>query len=338
MRGLVLGVDVGNSKTHVAVVDTDGRLRGVAAGPGWITGGLTTATAVEHVVDLVERACGRRAGFSAAAWAMAGLDLPDQERSMAAQVAATGLAEQVTVANDTFAVLRTGTDTGSGDGVAVVAGAGINCVGVRGDRVVRFHSMGRLSGDWGGGYDVGGEGLALACRAEDGRDADTLLRRRVPEHFGLTRPLDVTEAVMTGRLGAERLAELAPVVFATAAEGDAAASSIVRRLGREVGAFARAALGRLGWAGASAPLVLGGGLLRSGDPLLLACVHEELAGLDVEPRVSDAPPVVGSVRMALDLVDGAGGDTSELVAAVRRGLGESSGPVESSRAQGPPEV
>jgi N-acetylglucosamine kinase-like BadF-type ATPase len=336
MRGLVVGVDVGNSKTHVAVADADGSLRGVATGPGWITGDLTSATVVEHVLDLIERACGRRTGFAAAAWAMAGLDLPDQERSMAARVAATGLAAQVTVVNDTFAVLRAG--EGPGDGVAVVAGAGINCVGVRGDRVVRFHSMGRLSGDWGGGYDVGGEGLAMACRAEDGRDPDTLLRRRVPEHFGLARPLEVTEAVMTGRIGGERLAELAPVVFAAAAEGDSAASSIVRRLGREVGAFARAALGRLAWAGPPAPLVLGGGLLGSGDPLLLACVHEELAGLDVEPQVSDVPPVVGSVRMALDLVAAGSADSSELVAAIRRDLGQPSGPVEPPRAQRPPGV
>jgi N-acetylglucosamine kinase-like BadF-type ATPase len=332
---LALGVDVGNSKTHVVATDTHGRVVGAATGPGWISGDLTAGTAVDHVLGLAERACGHRSGFAAAALAVAGLDLPGQEEEMTERVIAAGLAGRVTVVNDTFALLRTGSE--SRDGVAVVAGAGINCVGVRGDRVVRFHSMGRLSGDWGGGYDVGREALALACRSEDGRDGATLLRTRVPEHFGLTRPLEVTEAVVSGRLREDRLLELAPVVFAAAGEGDAAATSIVQRLADEVAAFARTALRRLDWgrldrgrlergrldrADEPVPLVLGGGLLQSADAYLVGSIREALADVapGVDLRVSDVPPVVGAVLMALDLLDSPAPDAAALAAAVRAAL------------------
>ena len=54
------------------------------------------------------------------------------------------------VDNDTFAVLRAGTERGWG--VAVVCGAGINCVGVSPDgRHARFPALGTITGDWGGG-------------------------------------------------------------------------------------------------------------------------------------------------------------------------------------------
>lgn len=313
---LLIGVDVGNSKTHVAVTDEAGRVVGAAAGAGWVSGDLTAATVVDHVLGLAERACGQRTGFTAAAFAMAGLDLATQERDMAARVGAAAVAERVTVVNDTFALLRAGS---ARDGVAVVAGAGTNCVGVRGERVVRFHSAGRLSGDWGGGYDVGGEALAVACRAEDGRGGATLLATRVPAHFGLSRPLEVTEAVMTGRLREHRLVELAPVVFATAAEGDAAAAAIVRRLAAEVALLVLATLRRLDWSQGPAPVVLGGGLLQARDPLLLATLDDALgeARPRLDLRVCDVPPVVGAVLMAFDLTRSAPPEVAVLAAGLR---------------------
>src|SRR3954469_16684892 len=85
---------------------------------------------------------------------LAGLDLPVEERRLHEAVAGLGWAERLTVGNDTFAVLRAGTERGWG--VAGVCGAGINCVGVGPDgRHVRYPALGAISGDWGGGYDVG---------------------------------------------------------------------------------------------------------------------------------------------------------------------------------------
>ena len=81
---------------------------------------------------------------------MAGVDFPAEEEVLQERIASLGWAEATSVANDTFAVLRAGTE--SGWGVAIVCGAGINCVGVAPDgRHVRFAALGELSGDWGGG-------------------------------------------------------------------------------------------------------------------------------------------------------------------------------------------
>src|SRR4029450_9447045 len=110
------------------------------------------------------------------------------------------------------AVLRAGTERGWG--VAVVCGAGINCVGVAPDgRQVRFPALGgitgdwgggdglppagshvrvpalgEITGDWGGGYDVGMAAVSAAARSEDGRGPRTRLERGVPAPFGLATP------------------------------------------------------------------------------------------------------------------------------------------------------
>ena len=53
--------------------------------------------------------------------------------------------------------------------MAVVCGAGINCVGMRPDgRTARFPALGRFSGDWGGGWALAEEALYHAARAADG--------------------------------------------------------------------------------------------------------------------------------------------------------------------------
>src|SRR5207237_7947007 len=90
---------------------------------------------------------------------LAGVDFPAEVQEMQAAAGARGLAERISVGNDTFAVLRAGTERGWG--VGVVCGAGINCVGVAPDgRQARFPALGWLTGDWGGGYGGGSSALA----------------------------------------------------------------------------------------------------------------------------------------------------------------------------------
>ena len=125
---------------------------------------------------------------------LAGVDFPAEEGELQDAVEARDWATRTGVGNDTFAVLRAG--TAHGWGVAVVCGAGINCVGVAPDgRQVRFPALGAITGDWGGGYDVGIAALWAAARSEDGRGPRTSLERAVPAHFELATPLELAEAI-----------------------------------------------------------------------------------------------------------------------------------------------
>jgi N-acetylglucosamine kinase-like BadF-type ATPase len=233
---------------------------------------------------------------------LAGLDFPDEEDAYLEAAKRRGWAGDLVVGNDTFAVLRAGSEHGFG--VAVTCGAGINCVGIGPDgRTVRFPSLGRISGDWGGGDDVGAEALYVAARSEDGRGPKTVLERLVREHFGRATIVDVTRAVFGREIRAERLGELTPLVFA-AAEGDAVAASIVDRLADEVIALIRATVTRLDLGPEEADVVLGGSLLQAGNDRLVGRIEAAVA--ELAPRltvhVASLPPVAGAALTALDRV------------------------------------
>ncbi|MDQ1625861.1 MAG: hypothetical protein QOJ49_1359, partial [Actinomycetota bacterium] len=237
---------------------------------------------------------------------LAGADLEVEVEMLHGRIAERGWAQDLVVDNDTFALLRAGTQ--SPDRVAVVCGAGINCVGVAADgRSVRFPSLGRISGDWGGGGALGVHALYLAVRAEDGRGAATALREAVAAHFDCPTVADVTAAIHLGRLSSERLHELVPVLFEVAAGGDEVARRVVDRLAREVMLMATVALRGLDLLERPADIVLGGGVLAARDPLLLATTLELLATAAPKATVVvvDDPPVVGAALLGMDAV-GAG--------------------------------
>jgi N-acetylglucosamine kinase-like BadF-type ATPase len=304
---LVLAIDGGNSKTDVVLVDASGRTLGRARGPGSSPHHLGTDGAVELLGTLVDETA-VQAGLgldrpiaAVAEIFLAGVDFPSEQQEVAAAVRRQGWAEEFVVDNDTFALLRAGTD--SPDAVAVVCGAGINCVAVAADgRHARFASLGRISGDWGGGFELGGEALWWAARAVDGRGPATALSSLVPEFFGVPDVPAVYEAIHFRRLDEHRLVELAPTVLSASRDGDAVARRIVLTLAEEIVTMVRAALTRLGTVDAPAVVVLGGGVLTSRDAVLLDEIESRLAGAVPLARtvVTEVDPVVGAALLGLD--------------------------------------
>ena len=304
---LVLAIDGGNSKTDLALVRADGEVVALVRGPQSSPHHLGVDGSLRVLDDLLAQAA-TQAGIpngdgpvaEVGKLFLAGVDFPSEEEAM--QVAATSrrLARRISVGNDSFAVLRAGTD--SGWGVAIVCGAGINCVGVAPDgRQARFPALGWITGDWGGGYDVGLAAVSAAARSEDGRGPKTTLEQAVPRHFGLETPTKLAEAFHHREIQERRIIELAPVVVAEA-DRDPTAAEIVARLGEEVVTMIAVALERLGLTEAPVEVVLGGGLMQSGDQRLISAVASGLQ--DVAPaatvKVTTSQPVVGAALLGLD--------------------------------------
>jgi N-acetylglucosamine kinase-like BadF-type ATPase len=327
---VVLAVDGGGFKTHLALVQDDGELlalvRGPLSSPHQIGVGGCLELLERLIGEALERAGRQRDGEPVADVGqvlMAGVDFPREEQELQAAVDARGWAKRVTVANDTFALLRAGTERGWG--VALVCGAGMNCVGVGPDgEHVRYAALGAITGDWGGGYDVGLAGLSAAARSADGRGPKTALERVVPAHFGLDTPMQVAEAIQLDGLDRQRIGELAPLVLAATPDDDVA-TGIAERLVSEAIAFVRVTLERLRLAAEPADVVLGGGLFQNDAGWLVDRIAERLA--TVAPAASvrqvDSPPIVGAALLGLD-------DLGAPAGAHRRARGELSAAVEAS--------
>jgi N-acetylglucosamine kinase-like BadF-type ATPase len=248
---------------------------------------------------------------------LAGADLPSDDRAIARWLRRAQLVSEVVIRNDTFAVLRAGTERSWG--VGVVCGYGTNCSAVSPDgRVTRFPAIGPVSGDWGGGIDLGGGALWHAIRDEDGRGTRTVLRGSIPPVFGLRRPRQVMEALYRGTLDEQRLADLTPMIFRAARDGDAIAADLVGRQADEIVAMATVAIRRLRMQRLDVDVVLGGGVFRNDWRPFFDRIRggiQEVAPL-ARLVTLKAPPVVGAAMIGLDQLGAAAPTHTRLRAAL----------------------
>ena len=309
-----LAIDGGNSKTDVALVDGDGTLLALVRGPGMpVRLGEPT---VRVIADLIREAAAQAGqpgpdGPVAAhlVACVANADLPAEERELERMLGERAWAGTTRVANDTFAVLRAGLDdvpaAGASDywGVGVTCGTGINAIGLAPDgSTAGYLALGMITGDWGGGGGLGLEAQWYAVRAADGRGPHTVLQEAVPAFFGLAGPLEVAQGLHLGQISWDKLAGLAPVVLRAANAGDQVARSLVLRLADEIFLLVKSAVDRLGLGSRPVPVVLGGGVIASGNELLIGTITRQItaeypaAGI----RVLRQAPVAGAALLGLD--------------------------------------
>ncbi len=263
-HALILAVDGGGSKTDVALLQGDGELLSAVRGPGSSPEhlGLEKAVAVvERVIKAVAADAGVALGdgrrAEVGAFFMAGADLADDERRLGAALKAHGWVDRVHLANDGLALLWAA--TGGDVGIACAVGTGMNCVGRLEDgRRAWFPALGAVTGDWGGGRDIGLAALGAAVRSEDHRGPATWLREAIASHFDCETATEAAVAVHQRRIDLFRLGELAPVVLEAARLGDPEAVAIFERQGAAVVTFVRGALVQLGVASKPVDIVLGG--------------------------------------------------------------------------------
>jgi len=319
----VLAVDGGGSKIDVVLVARDGSVVGGARvrPPDGNGRDPSHSAPVIEAVDEALRDAGvdpeRRPVATVGVFCLAGADLPADDRRIQRWLRERDWTTETLLRNDTFAVLRAGTDRTWG--VGVVCGFGTNCSAVAPDgKTFRLPALGWIAGDWGGGSDIGEAALWHAMRAEDGRGERTLLATTVPGHFGLRRPRQLMEAMYFGKISTGRVAELPPLVFAAADEGDPVARSVVDRQADEVVSMAGTAIRRLRMTGLDVHVVLGGGIFRNGFAPFFDRIEDGLCRVApaASVRILEAAPVAGAALLGLDHLGASGAAGTRLRAAL----------------------
>lgn len=313
-RSALLAVDGGGSKVDAALLSRNGDVLGAARvpDPKWedtgdelhmdSIGAALEAAALDAGLDPAARPIA-----DLGVYCLSGADLPADDRRILRGLRRRGFTSVNVLRNDTFAVLRAGTERDWG--VGVVCGFGTNCSGVAPNgRQYRLPAIGRISGDWGGAVEIGEAALWHAIRARDGRGPATTLATSVPKALGLRTPRQVMEALYLRRMDEARLAELAPIVFRAAAEGDRVARDLVDRQADEIVLMAGAAIHRLGMRALDVEVVLGGGIFRNRFPPFFERIEHGLRAVAERARivVLGAPPLVGAAMLALDRIGASG--------------------------------
>jgi N-acetylglucosamine kinase-like BadF-type ATPase len=117
-------------------------------------------------------------------------------------------------------------------------------------------------------------------------------------------PRQVMVALYTEHLADDRLAELARLVFAEAADGDTIATELVHRQADEIATMATAAIRKLGMRDLDPDVVLGGGIFRNAWGPFFERIAEGVHGVAPRARIVrlTVPPVVGAAMLGLDLL------------------------------------
>lgn len=320
----VIAIDGGGSKTDIVALTLEGELVFRARRSGsnpQVVGIERSLSIIRSLANEAAGALGDRALLQTSVY-LAGMDLPVEIEEYSSAIkgepwAVGAKGSRATVDNDLFALLRAGTSRS--EAVAVVCGTGINAVGVRADgHTARFPALGMISGDWGGGRNLGARALWHAARSEDGRGTKTLLQELVPKAFNLPTVMDVIEAIHLKRIAERSVSILAPVLFNACAAGDEVAASVVDRQADEITILATTALQRLGLLQTDVPVILGGSVLASNDSRLLSRIRLGLQ--EKAPRAHihlvTAPPILGAGLLALE----AAGADAEALSRARKEL------------------
>src|SRR6185437_12367942 len=269
----VLAVDVGGTSSRAVILDRTGRYlaygRGLAGNPisaGPEQAAAAISAAARAAVAAMPASSGPGSAAGTTVIALAGGRTHASTDWIATELTAIGVAGPVTVESDLLAMFcSSGSEL---DGYAVVAGTGAGAVRVeRGGVVGTADGLGWLLGDDGSGFWIGQRVVREALLALDHRAPPTALADLLLVELGIPyttemandgRRASLVDAVgMLYRMRPVQLAQFAPLAFAGAATGDAAAARILRDAERAIVHTLAAVMTKA----VRGPIVLGGGVL-----------------------------------------------------------------------------
>lgn len=298
-----LGVDVGSTKTHALITDENGHALGfgkAGAGNHEVVDypGLKAALG-ESSRGALEMAGVSKDHIAGAGFGVSGYDWPSERAPTLEAIASLGLSCPVDAVNDTVLGLLAGASQGWG--IAVVSGTGNNCWGWDAQR-----RTGRVTGMCGGFGEFCGSG-ELVWKAFHNvvhewtrRGPATRLTQAFCENAGASDATDLLEGISQDRYHLE--AELAPLVFQVARDGDAVAREVITWAGQELGMLVISVVRQLDFQKLDFEVVLIGSMFEGGplltDPMRKT-IHTEASGARLV-RLS-APPVVGGVVLGMQV-------------------------------------
>ena len=295
----VLGIDAGGTKTRAMVADETGRVlgRGLGGGANLRTHGELAVEKVLHRV-IEDAEAEARARPDAVALGIAGADRPEDHAVLRAILRRMGFRQRVLVTNDAHVAFVAGSP--SRVGLALICGTGSIAWGQNAaGEIARAGGWGWHLGDEGSGFWIGVRAVRAALRASDGRGPATALAGAVREHFDIGNIEEIVRVVYDGDFPRHRIAMLALRVAEAAAAGDAAAREILEASAAELEAAASSVIERLGLAENPYDIVLSGGTFTA-VPALAEAVTMVLSAPGATMRLLTDEPAMGAVKLAME--------------------------------------
>lgn len=307
---LVLGVDAGGTKTAASLspcAPPPNKIAGSGfTGPGNISYGFERATsAIRAAVEVARSKAGCGPGpFAAACLAVAGCGTEEIRQSLEEWATRIGLAKKLLIVHDAQAALAC--CAVEGPGIVLISGTGSIAFGRNADgETARAGGWGWLLSEAGNGHGIGVAAVRAATAATDGCGPPTALTEHMLASFRVPTVRAIISAIQSAESPPARLAQLTPLVFTTAGDGDAVAQGIIASAAESLASLAAAVMRKLRLESHAFPLGIAGGVLLHNDHLQhLLRAHLTRLGVPTQQVVQVEQPVYGAVRLAHATHDG----------------------------------
>lgn len=286
---VIVGLDIGGSKTHGVRIDGGRVTRNEVAGSANVQN-VDQATAAANVGHLMSALGGLDA--DAVYVGAGGIDTREDAANLQNLISPHAPRAKVEIVHDTRLILAA---AGQDAGIAVIAGTGSAVWGTNeaGDEA-RSGGWGYLLGDEGSGYWFGREAVRHSLRQFNLGLAPDELTRLLLSDCGLEHPEQLISHFHTNH-DRRYWAQRSGVVFEAAAHGHVLSQSIIREGGWHLADQVLQVARRLALVG---PVVLGGGL-GVHQPALVEALNAHLAGEGLAAAKPLAvEPVFGAVHLA----------------------------------------
>jgi N-acetylglucosamine kinase-like BadF-type ATPase len=324
---IFLGADLGATKTHVVIANSQGQVLGFGNGGPGNHQGVGYEVMYQSLNTAVQQAL-HGAGLpisaiSGSALGVAGYDWPSEYERTKGVIGRVGIPSPYRVVNDTILGLVAGAKDGWG--VVVVAGTGCNCRGWDkvNKREGRVTGYGITAGEYAGATELVYRAVQLVCMSWTKRLPPTKLTDLFIELTGAKDVEDLIEGLTEQRLkiGSQH----APAIFEVARAGDQVAKDLINWAGTELGEMANSVIRQLHFEKMEFDVVLLGGMYKAGailtDPMQ-ASIHRLAPGARLVRL--EQPPVLGAVLMAMSDVgaDGNPGIRARLIETIQQPVTE----------------
>lgn len=303
--GFVLGVDGGGTKTVAAIVNFHGELCGVGQGGPSNYDDLGREVVRENISEAVRQARDMaglgETPFASAFFGMAGV-VTDQDRSAIRQIV-SGIpavdVDRAVIDHDCRIALAGGLI--GRPGMVLITGTGTSCFGQNAAGAKWLSGgWGYLISDEGSGYWLGLQALRLAAMAADGRVEAGRLSGLVMDYLQLAEARELMHRLYVQGLSRREIAQIAPMVFDAAQNGDLAALQLIEQGAGDLAVCVEAAARQLAMLSDGCQIVQTGGLVNAGEiylrPLRSAIMRKIPDAQFLKPEL---PPVFGACVLAL---------------------------------------
>jgi N-acetylglucosamine kinase-like BadF-type ATPase len=185
--------------------------------------------------------------------------------------------------------------------VGVVSGTGCNCRGWDRDhkREGRVTGYGLLMGEAAGGTELAYRAMQLVGFEWMHRGPKTALSQMFVEYTGAKNVEDLLEGYTEERY--QILANVAPLIFETARQGDAVAQGLIHWAGQELGEMANSVIHQLEFEQLEFDVVLAGSMFEGGS-VLTEPMRETIQKVAPGARLVrlTVPPVLGAVLIGME--------------------------------------